>query len=707
MADFTGQNIQDTYQRVVQVDGNQLQDGTGSVLPISFDGNDVVIPGALRAESYIVSQSTTIATSGSTIFGNSHDDTHTFSGSVNIGDRVNSNYNAINTSLFVRQDAVDRSQIANGFGGAIDFHIQRGSSTNGARSGRIANRLTTGAQGSSDFYALDFGIRSNDTQIDLMTLHSDSSNTAGRVGILDTTPSYTLDVNGTFRTTGNAILGNASSDSHTINGSISNVNTTHVTASGQISASNTVTGQTLKTSTGNIIGDESFSTQLVVNGPITSSAISASGNVSAIKIFLNNIDTLRYSTLNSGLYVNGGIQTVGNSTFGNTSDDTHTFTGNITASSDISASGNVIAAEVHALNMQINSQRLTISNDNLTLPDTGLSVSSHITASGNISSSGTIVGSNLSGTNTGDQDLSSLALKTAVSGAFVAPSASFSTRVTANDAKVSYTNAAVTTVINDAGVLSSSAQINSDISGSLGANASLIRSLTAASISGSVTTVSSSLANRTTTLESTTANRTFNHITASGNISASGNIYAQTIYGHQFETFTSNFAYNFPGYAAALAGGDDLDNMVFMPISDQSTAEHATSATNINISRASVVPGRPIKTTIRNATNTNLNQWEITCSVFYNQPGQGSSGATPGDTNSGQKHLVTSRAKGAASNHNAIELDFTNPDSGSWEDLPAGSRMYMTLAVSTDGGGDPGNTTYIVSNLWRWDYSQL
>ena len=658
MADFTGQNIQDTYQRVVQVDGNQLQDGTGSVLPISFDGNDVVIPGALRAESYIVSQSTTIATSGSTIFGNSHDDTHTFSGSVNIGDRVNSNYNAINTSLFVRQDAVDRSQIANGFGGAIDFHIQRGSSTNGARSGRIANRLTTGAQGSSDFYALDFGIRSNDTQIDLMTLHSDSSNTAGRVGILDTTPSYTLDVNGTFRTTGNAILGNASSDSHTINGSISNVNTTHVTASGQISASNTVTGQTLKTSTGNIIGDESFSTQLVVNGPITSSAISASGNVSAIKIFLNNIDTLRYSTLNSGLYVNGGIQTVGNSTFGNTSDDTHTFTGNITASGDISASG-------------------------------------------------TIVGSNLSGTNTGDQDLSSLALKTAVSGAFVAPSASFSTRVTANDAKVSYTNAAVTTVINDAGVLSSSAQINSDISGSLGANASLIRSLTAASISGSVTTVSSSLANRTTTLESTTANRTFNHITASGNISASGNIYAQTIYGHQFETFTSNFAYNFPGYAAALAGGDDLDNMVFMPISDQSTAEHATSATNINISRASVVPGRPIKTTIRNATNTNLNQWEITCSVFYNQPGQGSSGATPGDTNSGQKHLVTSRAKGAASNHNAIELDFTNPDSGSWEDLPAGSRMYMTLAVSTDGGGDPGNTTYIVSNLWRWDYSQL
>jgi hypothetical protein len=36
MADFTGQNIQDTYQRVVQIDNGQLQDGTGSAL-VSLD----------------------------------------------------------------------------------------------------------------------------------------------------------------------------------------------------------------------------------------------------------------------------------------------------------------------------------------------------------------------------------------------------------------------------------------------------------------------------------------------------------------------------------------------------------------------------------------------------------------------------------------------------------------------------------------------
>jgi hypothetical protein len=82
MADFTGQNIKDTYQRVVQVDSGQLQDGLGNNLPISMSGNDVIIPGAVRAQSYIVSESVTVVTSGSTVFGNTTDDTHQFIGSV-------------------------------------------------------------------------------------------------------------------------------------------------------------------------------------------------------------------------------------------------------------------------------------------------------------------------------------------------------------------------------------------------------------------------------------------------------------------------------------------------------------------------------------------------------------------------------------------------------------------------------------------------
>ena len=46
--DFTDQNIQDTYQKIVQTDGTNLADGTGSLLPISFDGNNVTISGSFN-----------------------------------------------------------------------------------------------------------------------------------------------------------------------------------------------------------------------------------------------------------------------------------------------------------------------------------------------------------------------------------------------------------------------------------------------------------------------------------------------------------------------------------------------------------------------------------------------------------------------------------------------------------------------------------
>ena len=81
-----GQNIQDTYQRVVQTDGASVADGTGSLLPISFDGNNVIISGSLTATEYSVTSSVTNVVfqqqSGSTIFGDSVDDTHSFTGSI-------------------------------------------------------------------------------------------------------------------------------------------------------------------------------------------------------------------------------------------------------------------------------------------------------------------------------------------------------------------------------------------------------------------------------------------------------------------------------------------------------------------------------------------------------------------------------------------------------------------------------------------------
>jgi hypothetical protein len=433
MADFTGQNIQDTYQRVVQVDGNQLQDGTGSNLPISFNGDDVIIPGALRANSYIVSQSTTIATSGSTIFGNSYDDTHTFSGSVNIGDKVNTDYDDITPALFVRQDAVDRSQIANGFGGSIDLLVQRGSNANGARTGRIASRLTTGAQTISDYYALDFNLRSNDTQIDLMTLHTSNTNTSGRVGILDTTPSYTLDVNGDFRAVGDINAGgNIVGDGAT---TISGINT--ITAA-SISSSGAIIGNRLQTDD-YIIGDTSVATGLSVFGYIettgTTGHITASGNISASGHLMTN----------QSLYVNGKIYSDGDQIIYYDDDSTLNLSGtggiqlgtsalqHVTSSGNISSSGliqatngfyagasvRLVETAPDAASIQKNDgsslTTLQLKADQIT-GQSGFVINAnnllinHITASGNISASGTIVGSNLSGTNTGDQDLSGYVL---------------------------------------------------------------------------------------------------------------------------------------------------------------------------------------------------------------------------------------------------------------------------------------------------------
>ena len=176
----------------------------------------------------------------------------------------------------------------------------------------------------------------------------------------------------------------------------------------------------------------------------------------------------------------------------------------------------------------------------------------NITSSGNITASGTIVASNLSGTNTGDEDLtsyiqnsdtasfivnsqtgsfivnsqtgsfltslpanivsSSAQIAIPISGSFTAPSASFSTRVTANDAKVTNSDQDL-----------SGLALKTHVSGSFTApSASFSTRVTA------LKTDSGSFSTRVTSLESTT-DRSFNHITASGNISASGDIIANTI----------------------------------------------------------------------------------------------------------------------------------------------------------------------------------
>ena len=205
--------------------------------------------------------------------------------------------------------------------------------------------------------------------------------------------------------------------------------TGNITVAGNIEANGNIVGDTQTA----IIGIKQITTsdfisgsQLISHTNITASNnISASGYVYAQRVFLNNNDTLRYSTANSGLYVNGGIQTIGNSTFGNANVDTHTFNGHITASVyNISASGIIANSLAGTLStaaqpnitslgtlsalqtsgdvtlgsgnsiVNSDSDETIISNGstgfNIGQSDYPLTIVSNVTASGNISASGQV-----------------------------------------------------------------------------------------------------------------------------------------------------------------------------------------------------------------------------------------------------------------------------------------------------------------------------
>ena len=75
--DLTNQNIQDTYQKVVQTDGTNLANGTGSLLPISFNNNKVIttddleVSGVLKMPGFNnVSASLAAAVAGGDNLGN-------------------------------------------------------------------------------------------------------------------------------------------------------------------------------------------------------------------------------------------------------------------------------------------------------------------------------------------------------------------------------------------------------------------------------------------------------------------------------------------------------------------------------------------------------------------------------------------------------------------------------------------------------------
>ena len=149
--DLKNQNIQDTYQKVVQTDGTNLADGTGSLLPISFNGDktittdDFEVSGIFKIPGFNdVSSSLAAAVAGGDNLGN-----HTATQAINLdGNGINavsyisasghisaSTMSALTGSfdhIITLNNTIEFRDISNNKVGDIKFHPTDGMSINTA-----------------------------------------------------------------------------------------------------------------------------------------------------------------------------------------------------------------------------------------------------------------------------------------------------------------------------------------------------------------------------------------------------------------------------------------------------------------------------------------------------------------------------------------------------------------------------------------------
>ena len=419
--DFTGKNIQDTYQRVVQTDGTNLADGTGSLLPISFNGNNVIIEGNLTAQTYVVSQSIVNVSSGSTIFGNSLDDTHVFTGSLSI-------------NSVISEETTGSVYISKGiFGGkeVIPANVIQVSSSNfNTPTGRVMPALylpdwsSTPNYGDSNFQFYSELTMGPDGGSGGEFVDEDGSSIAtGSVGILRRTPfdgnqllvgqQVTIQTNTNTTdyddhrydgvTSGLSIGNQASSWTNgrmrALVGSISGTLNTNVDPSN----TGVYTSLHLADNTGGTYGGGVGNTYILYGTAASSTA----------KSYLKSSLELVGNLTASGNIKAGISKTVsaGSGSFhylkGDTSQATGLFVdGQITASGNISSSGTLFAAVINSHDHNIgfwDGTNINLGFENNTPIRIGkntnpTTIVGHVTASGNISSSGDIQFNTLTGT---------------------------------------------------------------------------------------------------------------------------------------------------------------------------------------------------------------------------------------------------------------------------------------------------------------------
>ena len=111
--DLTNKNIQDTFQNLLQKTGSdgRLYDLLGNRV------RHLAIDGTFTANTYITSESITHTSSGSTAFGDSADDSHTFQGNISSSGNISCSSAVAEDNLEIKSSGGKLTFATHGFVG--------------------------------------------------------------------------------------------------------------------------------------------------------------------------------------------------------------------------------------------------------------------------------------------------------------------------------------------------------------------------------------------------------------------------------------------------------------------------------------------------------------------------------------------------------------------------------------------------------------
>jgi len=669
LPDLTGQNIQDTYQRVLQVgDGGLMYDGTGSLfIPLSASHEITTELSSSHAETADASLSLTGLSTTVTEL-NYLDGITSAQGAYvrSMNQSVASSANTVFRTLYL-------SNIGDDGAGTLGFHASANADSPHIQvrddSGNSPS-VYFGAEGGSVIYGVDQeGVDA--WNIDQAGLFSGTAANASAV------------TNGVYLNNAQTITGVKTFGTNTKlqfrdSGIYLNSNTDGTL---QIASDNKV----------NIFGNA-----VKVFAPITGSDISASGNITAGEISSSGklygtdiighkwkIDHTTDLVISSSgkQYIQGSqIELLSGAAVSANLSSFLNVAGDITTTSHITASGEISASSIRTQKM--------IGHSTL-----GLDITGHITASNEISASGTVFAFRYM---QGDENIANLYSPVAGSG---------------NIVTVGTVSSGNVTKILPVGSLSSSAQIASDISGSITGRDVLFGHVTASgNISASGNLISDQVytnvirrqddSSTTTKIKlddeqikffaNSSTNQTLQiedgsvevigHITASGNISASGNINAQEIRAKIPQILTANMG------AANLSSAER-----YLPL-----AEGELEGTNVDHVRVNMVApgsGSVKRITVRTNSAWGTNE-EYTASLYTIADGANK------DDMVTESRCYFNSGNPAQTSQTAITFDFANPDTGS-------SNIDYKDRVLIGFRGTRGSQNYYVSTVFEWDYTDL